>query len=81
MREYDHDDPLLERLSELVGERDGVPEEVLAAARSLFGRRRDDHDGPETGELKEHPPRGGLTHGRAGTSYHPCGGRRLRSSQ
>jgi hypothetical protein len=50
MREYDQDDdPLLERMRDLVGERDGVPEEVLAAARSLFGRRRHS-GGPETGE-------------------------------
>jgi hypothetical protein len=34
----DRDDLLLERLREIAGERDGVPDEVLAAARALFTR-------------------------------------------
>lgn len=40
---FDRDDALLERLREVARERDGVPEDVLAAARSLFARAREDH--------------------------------------
>jgi hypothetical protein len=36
----DGDDLLLERLREIARERDGVPDEVLAAARALFTRVR-----------------------------------------
>jgi len=41
----DHDDALLERLRELARQHDGVPENVLSAARSVFAAARDEHAG------------------------------------
>jgi hypothetical protein len=43
----ERDDVLLERLREIARERDGVPDEVLAAARALFVRVRAEHAGSE----------------------------------
>lgn len=41
----DHDEALFERLRELAREHERVPEEVLAAARSLFAAAREDDVG------------------------------------
>jgi hypothetical protein len=39
----ERDDVLLERLRDIARKRDGVPDEVLAAARALFARIRAEH--------------------------------------
>jgi hypothetical protein len=49
------DDALLECLRELARECDAVPEEVLAAARSVFPRTHDDHGNRRRRTMDERP--------------------------